>query len=187
MKLIYPAFFYPFEDGEGFLVEFPDLPGCVTQGETLQEALEMAQDAASGWILTSIEEDEKIPSPSRNPQKPEECSFFNYISLDIDDYAKKYSSKAVKKTLTLPQWLNTLAEKEDINFSKVLQNALKVELKLNIEAEKPEDDTNSQEHRKIMNGITDLNKKFNDFNEGIEVAGKIAKCFSQLQVRSEMQ
>ena len=56
-KLIYPACFYPGEDDEiGFTVIFPDLPGAITQGDSLEEAFDMAIDCASGWILTSIEE-----------------------------------------------------------------------------------------------------------------------------------
>ena len=54
MKLIYPAVFYPFSDGSGgYTVEFPDLPGCVTEGNDLEEAFEMAIDAASGWARLS--------------------------------------------------------------------------------------------------------------------------------------
>lgn len=131
MKLLYPAIFIPY--GEGYTVEFPDLPGCVTQGDTLEEAFEMAADAASGWILTSIEAGENIPAPSKRINIFEESAFFNLIVLDMEAYAKRYSNKAVKKTLTLPQWLNTLAEKSGVNFSKVLQDALKVKLGLNLD------------------------------------------------------
>lgn len=63
MKLIYPACFY--EEDEGYSVEIPDLLGCCTQGDTLEEALEMAHDASLGWIITAIEEDEEIPEPSK--------------------------------------------------------------------------------------------------------------------------
>lgn len=132
MKLLYPAIFIPYK--EGYTVEFPDLPGCITQGDTLEEAFEMAADAASGWILTSIEAGEDIPAPSKSISIPHKDCFFNLIVLDMDAYAKRYSNKAVKKTLTLPQWLNTLAEKSGVNFSKVLQDALKLKLGLNLEA-----------------------------------------------------
>lgn len=131
MKLLYPAIFIPYK--EGYTVEFPDLPGCITQGDTLEEAFEMAADAASGWILTSIEAGENVPTPSNHISIPSDGAFFNLIVLDIDAYAKRYSNKAIKKTLTLPQWLNTLAEKSGINFSKVLQEALKVKLGLNLD------------------------------------------------------
>ena len=62
MKLIYPAIFTPFDDSDGFTVEVPDLPGCVTEGDSLVEAIEMGTDAASGWILDEIEEGNSFPA-----------------------------------------------------------------------------------------------------------------------------
>ena len=62
MKLVYPAVFTPYEDGSGgYTVEFPDLPGCVTEGDDLAEAMFMAEDAASGWVLTELEDGQKVP------------------------------------------------------------------------------------------------------------------------------
>ena len=61
MKLVYKAIFTPFEDGEGYTVEGPDLPGCVTEGDSLAEAIEMGQDAASGWILGELEDGHSFP------------------------------------------------------------------------------------------------------------------------------
>ena len=63
MKLVYPVCFYEEED-DGYSIDVPDLPGCVTKGNNLSHALEMAVDAASGWILTTLEEGKKIPNPS---------------------------------------------------------------------------------------------------------------------------
>lgn len=71
MKLVYEAIFTPFEKGDGFTVEVPDLPGCVTEGDTLAEAIEMGQDAASGWILTELEEGNDYPKPSDHVIVPE--------------------------------------------------------------------------------------------------------------------
>lgn len=125
MKLVYPACFY--EEGKGYSVEIPDLLGCCTQGDTLEEALEMAQDAALGWILTSIEEEEEIPKPSQigDIKIDNKKGFKTLLLLDIDQYTEKYGTKkAVKKTLTIPEWLNKRAEKVGINFSKTLQEAL---------------------------------------------------------------
>ncbi len=125
MKLLYPAVFKPFSDGSGgYVVEFPDLPGCVTEGRNLQEAMEMAADAASGWILGELEDGEKVPPASPYETIPNENVMVNMILLDIDSYAEKYGEKAVRKNLTLPAWLNTFAEKNNINYSKVLQDAL---------------------------------------------------------------
>lgn len=125
MKLIYPACFYPCAEG-GYTVTVPDLPGCVTEGDTLNEAIDMAVDATSGWLLGSVENNEKIPEPSdiKSIVPDEQDGFVSLISVDLDEYAKKYGNKAIKKTLTIPAWLNTLAEKENINFSQILQSAL---------------------------------------------------------------
>lgn len=125
MKLVYPANFYYEKEG-GYSVEIPDLLGCITQGDNLEEAMEMAQDAALGWILTAIEEEEEIPKPSSIEQiKIEGKGFKTLLLLDIDQYSEKYGTKkSVKKTLTIPEWLNKRAEKVGINFSQVLQESL---------------------------------------------------------------
>ncbi len=126
MKLIYPAVFKPFSDKSGgYVVEFPDLPGCVTEGKDLEQAIEMGIDAASGWILGELEEGEKIPSASNYSEIAiENGCMVNMLLLDIDSYEEKYGEKAVRKNLTIPAWLNTFAEKNNINFSKILQDAL---------------------------------------------------------------
>jgi predicted RNase H-like HicB family nuclease len=125
MKLLYPAIFTPFDDGEGYTVEFPDLPGCVTEGDSLIEAIEMAVDAASGWVLGELEEGKQIPGAS-NPTtiKHSKGSLVNMIILDMDSYAEKYGSKTIRKNITIPAWLNTYGEKNNINFSRVLSDAL---------------------------------------------------------------
>ena len=126
MKLIYPAVFYPYTDGSGGdVVEFPDLPGCVTGGDNLEEALEMAVDAASGWVLGELEDGNLVPNASKYESvKPEEGGQVNMILLDIDAYAERYGEKAVRKNVTIPAWLNTYAEKQKLNFSQILQEAL---------------------------------------------------------------
>ncbi len=126
MKLVYPAIFrYHHEDG-CYTVEFPDLPGCSTGADTLEEALEMAVDAASGWLLTGIEDAVSLPKPSDicEIKIAEKNTFVSLISVDLTEYDKKYGNKSVKKTLTIPRWLNTVAEKEGVNFSSLLQKAL---------------------------------------------------------------
>ncbi len=125
MKLIYPAIFSPCMEKEGYTVEVPDLPGCVTEGDDLADAIEMATDAASGWILGELEDGNNIPSPSqRKDIQTDDDSFINMLVLDMDAYSEKYGSKAVRKNITIPAWLNTYGEKNNINFSKVLQDAL---------------------------------------------------------------
>lgn len=132
MKLIYPACFYPCENNSGYTVVIPDLQGCVTEGIDLVNAIEMAIDAASGWILDSLEDGEDIPKPSEPSSITLEYNdgFINFIILDIDAYAEKYGNKAIRKNCTIPAWLNTAAEKNNVNFSNVLQKALIKELDL---------------------------------------------------------
>ncbi len=126
MKLTYPACFYPCEERKGaYTVEVPDLPGCVTQGDSLADAILMAADAASGWVLDELEDGKAAPAPSKmSDVMPKEGGFVNLIVLDMDGYAAKYGNKAVRKNLTIPAWLNTRAEARNINFSQVLQEAL---------------------------------------------------------------
>ena len=125
MKLVYPAIFTPCIEKEGYTVVVPDLPGCVSEGATLAEAIEMGSDAASGWILGELEDGNTIPSSSDfNSIKHDSDSFINLLVLDIDSYAEKYGDKAVRKNITIPAWLNAYGEKKHLNFSKVLQDAL---------------------------------------------------------------
>jgi predicted RNase H-like HicB family nuclease len=123
MQLTYPAIFY---EGEGgFAVEVPDLPGCVSGGATLAEAIIMGTDAASGWVLTELEDGRPKPKASSiGDIHPEKGGFVSMLVLDMDAYAEKYGNKAVRKNLTIPAWLNTFAEAKHINFSQVLQDSL---------------------------------------------------------------
>lgn len=126
MKLIYPAIFTPCEEKEGFTVVVPDLPGCVSEGDSLISAIEHGTDAASGWILDELEEGNDIPAPSdqKDIVLEEDDSFISLLVLDMDSYSEKYGSKTVRKNITIPAWLNTYGESHNVNFSKVLQDSL---------------------------------------------------------------
>lgn len=123
---IYPAIFAKHDDY--YMVKFIDLDGCITEGEDLQEAFYMAQDAMGLWL----DEEINFPAPTTDFSHIElaENEFINYVYIDIDDYRKKFNNKAINKTITLPAWLNTLSEKNNVNFSQVLQKALKKELEI---------------------------------------------------------
>ena len=92
----------------------------------MSDAIYMAEDAASGWILTELESGMEIPDASeiKNIKIREKNAFVSLIALDIDEYARKYGKKAVKKTLTIPAWMDTYATKHNISCSEVLQDAL---------------------------------------------------------------
>jgi predicted RNase H-like HicB family nuclease len=125
MKLTYPAIFYKDNESGAYAVEVPDLPGCATGGDTLADAILMGTDAASGWVLTELEEGRPAP-PSSTVEliHPDEGGFVSLLVLDMDAYAEKFGDKAVRKNLTIPSWLNTFAESQHINFSRVLQDSL---------------------------------------------------------------
>lgn len=126
MKLTYPACFYPCIEKQGqYTVEVPDLPGCVSEGSTLADAILMATDAASGWVLDELEDGRPVPPASPFEEiVPDVGGFVTMLVLDMDSYAEKYGKKAVRKNLTIPAWLNTFAEANHINFSQVLQESL---------------------------------------------------------------
>lgn len=95
MKYLYPAIFTPADEG-GYTVEFPDLQGCITEGDTIEEAFEMAIDAMSGWILTSLEDKEQLPEASSidNIEVEKGC-LVNLVPTDLLEYRKKINSKSV--------------------------------------------------------------------------------------------
>ena len=125
MKLVYPACFYQDPETGNYTVEVPDLPGCVSGGPTLADAVLMGQDAASGWVLDELEDGKAAPCASPlSAVRPDEGGFVSLLTLDMDTYAEKYGSKAVRKNLTIPAWLNKFAEQQQINFSQVLTDAL---------------------------------------------------------------
>ena len=123
-KYAYPAIFTPEEDG-GFSVVFPDLEGCFTCGDDMADALFMAEDALA-LVLYGYESDgREIPAPSKMEDlKLNDGEFVNSVACDAMEYRKRFNNKAVKKTLTIPEWLNETAMAMNINFSQVLQDAL---------------------------------------------------------------
>ena len=128
-KYVYPVVLTP--EDTGYFVNFPDVESCYTQGDDLADALEMAKDVLT-LTLCAYEDDGKIV-PLATPQEClnlEAGQITSLVSADTSEYRKIWDSKAIKKTLTLPSWLNTWAEREGINFSQTLQKALKEELKI---------------------------------------------------------
>ncbi len=129
-KYVFPAVFTP--EGEFYVVDFPDIPNCYTQGEGLNDALEMANDVLCLTLYHMEKEGKTIPLPSdiHDIKINENNSFVSLVGCDTFEYQKFYEKKSIKKTLTIPQWLNTAAEQNHINFSAVLQTALMEKLGL---------------------------------------------------------
>ena len=123
-KLFYPAIFHKAEEG-GFWITFPDIPECMTQGDDMQQAYEMAVDALGLAITDKKKSHESIPVPSQPYDLVvEEGDLCVVIEFDMRAYQKRTNSKAVKKTLSIPEWLNEEAMEMGVNFSQVLQEAL---------------------------------------------------------------
>lgn len=126
MVQVYPAIIH--EEEGGYWIEFPDLRGCQTQGDTMGELMEMAQEAL-GLYLASLEENgQAIPAPSNISDISAKEGPTTYISTDMNKYRR--DTRAVKKMLSLPAWLAKEAEENNISLSKVLQDALKEQLHL---------------------------------------------------------
>ena len=128
-KLFYPAIFHEAEEG-GFWVSFPDLPECLTEGDDMQQAYEMAVDALGISLTSRKAESELIPKPTEINKVDAEDGILAVVEFDMMEYQKKHNSRAIKKTLSIPEWLNEEAVARGVNFSQVLQEALM--LKLNI-------------------------------------------------------
>ena len=139
MLSAYPACF--FKEENGYSVVFPDLNWLSTCGDTLDKALEIAIDCLAGYLYISQKENEQRPAPSslkgidinqiaaELETDPSE-GFVNLGTVDVQEYAKTHFEKSVKKTLSIPAWLNAAALEKNINFSQVLQEALQQKINL---------------------------------------------------------
>ena len=126
-KLYYPAVFHISEDISGYWAEFPDLSGCFSQGETINATMENAKEALGLFLDQSDDIYEiNIHSPSDINQVMENFPNEIVVLVEYDSvkYARKFKNKSVRKTLTIPQWLDEEASSQGINFSRVLQEAL---------------------------------------------------------------
>ena len=135
MLSMYPACFY--KEDEGYSVIFPDLNYLATQGDSLEEAMEMAVECLAGYLHSCKVDGEKVPAPSSltdidpvavskeiSPDEPIGDAFVNIVSVDVEAYTKEHFMRSVRKTLTIPAWLNAAALEQGINFSQTLQEAL---------------------------------------------------------------
>ena len=126
---VYPAVFTKETNGK-YSIRFPDFSNCLTCGDNIEDGMLMAEDALALTIYSDFEEQEKsapIASPITKI-KIAKNEFVTYIKCDTTKYRRKFGTKSVKKTLSIPEWLNDAAVKENINFSQVLQEALKEKL-----------------------------------------------------------
>ncbi|MBP1935111.1 putative RNase H-like HicB family nuclease [Ammoniphilus resinae] len=123
-RYIYPSIFDYADDG--ISVEFPDLPGCLTCGNTEEEALRMAKEALALQLYGMEQEGETIPDPTQvKLLRVEDNQAVVLVEVWMPPFRHEMENKAVKKTLTIPKWLDDLAQENNVNFSHILQEALK--------------------------------------------------------------
>lgn len=121
---IYPAIFS--YDNDGISISFPDLAGCISCASSDEEALYMAKDALGLYMVCLEEDGDALPKPSKLNEinlKSNERAILVEVNMPL--FRLSVENSSVKKTLTIPKWINDLAEKNKVNFSLVLQNALK--------------------------------------------------------------
>jgi len=127
--MIYYAVFNFADDGINVI--FPDLNDASTFGQDMHEALYMAKDLLAGWLIDAEDEKDEFPAPSDHHSiSVASGDLLIPIEIDLAFYRKKFDSKPVKKTLTIPNYLNDLGNKAGINFSATLTEALKEKLEV---------------------------------------------------------
>ena len=121
MTKVFPAKVH--KENDGFWLEFPDLPGCFTQGDSLEELMENAEEALGAFLAVKMENEEEIPKPSDIRQiSVSSDDMKTYVSVDVNKYHK--DTRAVKKMLSIPAWLANEADRRHYSLSKILQEAL---------------------------------------------------------------
>lgn len=126
-KYVFPAIFT--QDGKQYSVRFPDVPGAITCGDDLKDAYQMAEDALALVLMDVEDGGERIPEPTNpNDIKKGEGEIVSLVYADTEEYRKSISTKAVKRTVSLPMWLDARAEKANLSLSRELQDALKAKL-----------------------------------------------------------
>lgn len=125
MKYLYTAVLSPIEDGSGYYCRVPDIPGCVTSGRDLADAISMITDAANGCLCVLEDENVDIPAPTDQPAiEHEDSDILTVIQLDTIAYRAANDKRAVRKNVSLPAWMFNLADQRHINCSQVLQDSL---------------------------------------------------------------
>lgn len=127
---IYPAILTQYKDNIG--ITFPDLPGCVSNADNMDEAVKSAKEVLALHLFGMEEDNIEIPSPSSISKiKLDKDQIPLLVDVYMPLYREAIQNTSVKTTVTMPQWLKFLAEKNNINFSQVIQTALKQKLNIN--------------------------------------------------------
>ena len=118
MEYVYPAIFHKNED-ESYTIIYPDLPGCISEGKNLGNAMYMAQSALAQWISYLADKKQEIPQASSvEDVKTSNGEFVNLICAEVQD------GRAVKRTVSIPKWMDDKVVQSGLSLSRVLQDAL---------------------------------------------------------------
>ncbi len=121
-EYVYPAIFHKNDDGS-YTITYPDLPGCISEGKDLGNAMYMAESALTQWVEYLIDKKKEIPKGSMlGTLEVGEREFANLIRANIKD------GRAVRRTVSIPKWMDDAVSEAGLSLSKVLQDALKTRL-----------------------------------------------------------
>ena len=129
-KLIYPAVLTALDNGE-YVIKVPDVSGCVTTGDSLDDALDSIRDALCGCLCVLEDEGIPLPAPSAPADVSEEGSTVVLVDVDLIRYREETDTRSVRKNVSMPAWMATLADRHNLNCSQLLQKAIRKELQLN--------------------------------------------------------
>lgn len=125
MKYTYTAVLTPSEDGKKVFASVPDLENCITSGKDVDDAIDMITDAASLWLVSAEDHDEQIPKPTpQNEIDIPDNAMKTLIRIDSTAYRAETDTRTVRKNVSIPAWMVTLANKRGINCSQVLKEGL---------------------------------------------------------------
>ena len=124
MKLIYPAYVVHNEEKEGYVLTIPDID-CMVEAETISEAITRSIESASEMLMKELESGNPIPKPTPIERlKPVQDGFITMLMMDMGAYTARVGSELIKKSLSIPRWLNSYAESRKIDYSKLVQAVL---------------------------------------------------------------
>lgn len=129
MRRVYPALLETMESG-GYFIRVPDVNGCITTGDTLEETLDNIRDALAGCLCVLEDVGQPLPEPSDPAAVNDAKATVVLVDVDLLEYRKETDTRAVRKNVSMPAWMSYMADKRGVNCSQILQDALKKEFQL---------------------------------------------------------
>jgi predicted RNase H-like HicB family nuclease len=130
MKYVYPVILSPEEDS-GYCVYAPDIPGCVTEADTLIDGIEKIREGLCGILFVYERDGMPVPSPSSfDAIETENGDMITFVDADVGEYRRRVGSKAVRRTISIPEWMDDAATQAGVSLSQITQDALRHTLNL---------------------------------------------------------